>query len=51
MIEKIVSMEQGSPMQIRILDKNAELSSSATKKQGIEGLAEEMDLPFDVIDG
>ena len=51
MIEKIVSMEQGSPVQIRILDKNAETSNNSNKKQGIEGLAEEMDLPFDVIDG
>lgn len=50
MIEKIISMEHGSPMQIRIIDKSAETSNAATKKEGIEGLAEAMDLPFDVID-
>ena len=48
LIEKIVSMEQGSPMQIKILDKNAKVEE--TKKQGIEGLAEEQDLPFNIID-
>jgi len=50
MIEKIVSMEQGSPMQIRVLD-NTEEKANSIQKQGIEGLAEAMDLPFDVIDG
>ena len=48
LIEKIVSMEQGKPMQIKILDKNAD--SQPTKKQGIEGFAEEQDITFNVID-
>ena len=50
MIEKIVSMEQGTAMKIKILDKSAETSNEVTQKQGIEGLAKAMDLPFDVID-
>ena len=50
LIEKIVSMEQGSPMQIKILDNTEEKSSAGAQKQGIEGLAEAMDIPFDVID-
>lgn len=50
MLEKIISMEQGSPMQIKIIDNNTEISNTDNKKQGIEGLAKEMDLPFDVID-
>jgi len=49
MIEKIISMEQGTTMQIRILD-NEEKATSEVKDQGIEGFAREMDLPFDVID-
>ena len=48
-IEKIVSMEQGSTMQIKILDGKEKIQEK--RKQGIEGLAEEMDLPFNVIDG
>lgn len=48
LIEKIISMEQGSPMQVRILDK--EVQKISTKKQGIEGLAEEMNLPINVIE-
>jgi len=51
LIEKIVSMEHGSPMQIRIVDKTAETANAGMQKKGIEGLAAEMDLPFDVIDG
>ena len=51
MIEKIVSMEHGSPMQIKILDNTEEKANSEIQKQGIEGFAEAMDLPFDVIDG
>ena len=50
LIEKIVSMEQGTPMQIRIIDKNSQDSNTAVKNQGIESFANEMDLPFDVID-
>lgn len=50
MLEKIISMEQGSPMQIKIIDKTMETSKTNNQKQGIEGLAAEMDLPFDVID-
>jgi len=42
-------MEQGTTMQIRILD-NEEKATSEVKDQGIEGFAREMDLPFDVID-
>lgn len=49
LIEKIISMEQGSPMQIRIIDKTEE-NKATSQKAGIEGLAEAMDLPFDVID-
>lgn len=49
-IEKIVSMEQGSPMQIKILENTEEKNNTVAQKQGIEGLAEAMDLPFDVID-
>ena len=47
-LEKIVSMEQGADMQVRILDKLEK--QEQTKKQGIEGLAEDLDLPFNVID-
>ena len=47
-LEKIVSMEQGNTMQVRIIDKNA--SQTIEKKQGIEGLAEDLDLPINVID-
>lgn len=49
MIEKIISMEQGSPMQIKILDKS-EKSKKTSKKDEIENLADEMDLPLNVID-
>ena len=49
MIEKIISMEQGSPMQIKILDKTEE-KKAATKKPEIENIADEMDIPFNVID-
>ncbi len=50
LIEKIVSMEQGAPMQVKIIDKAQENAQSNTKSEGIEGLANEMDLPFNVID-
>lgn len=50
LIEKIVSMEQGSSMQIRIVDKTKEKINEPSKKEGIESLANEMDLPFNVID-
>ena len=49
MIEKIISMEQGSPMQIKILDKS-EKNKKTSKKDEIENLADEMDLPLNVID-
>jgi len=49
MIERIVSMEQGSTMKIKILDKSEGIEED--KKDGIEKFASEMDLPFDVIDG
>ena len=49
MIEKIISMEQGSPMQIKILDKTEE-KKAAAKKPEIENIADEMDIPFNVID-
>ena len=49
MIEKIISMEQGLPMQIKILDKTEE-KKAATKKPEIENIADEMDIPFNVID-
>lgn len=49
MIEKIVSMEHGSPMQIRIIDKTVH-QEKTDPKDGIESLANEMDLPFNVID-
>ena len=42
-------MEQGSPMQIKILDKS-EKSKKTSKKDEIENLADEMDLPLNVID-
>ena len=48
LIEKLVSMEQGTNMQIRIIDKTNE--PKKTVKQGIEGFAEDKDLPFNVID-
>ena len=50
LIEKIISMEQGSPMQIKIIDKTQENTVNNAKSQGIEGLANEMDLPFNIID-
>ncbi len=49
LIERIVSIEQGSRMQIKILDKTE--NSEFVKKQGIERFAEEQDLPFNIIDG
>ncbi len=49
LLEKIISMEQGTTMKIKILDK-AEEKEKVTNKQGIESLADEMDLPFNVID-
>ena len=48
LIERIVSIEQGSRMQIKILDKTE--NSEFVKKQGIERFAEEQDLPFNIID-
>ena len=50
LIEKIISMEQGSNMQIRIVDKTEEGAKKPSKKEAIESLANEMDLPFNVID-
>ena len=49
LIEKTVSLEQGSPMQIKIIDKNVTMNKNS-KKEGIESLASEMDLPFNIID-
>ena len=49
LIERIVSIEQGSRMQIKILDKTE--NSEFVKKQEIERFAEEQDLPFNIIDG
>ena len=48
LIEKLVSMEQGTNMQVRIIDKTNEPKEPV--KQGIEGFAEDQDLPFNVID-
>ena len=48
LIEKLVSMEQGTNMQIRIIDKTNEPKKPV--KQGIECFAEDKDLPFNVID-
>ncbi len=48
LIEKLVSMEQGTNMQVRIIDKTSEQKEHV--KQGIEGFAEDQDLPFSVID-
>ena len=47
-IEKIVSMEQGANMQIRILDKSN--NQSTPKKQSIENIANELDIPINIID-
>ena len=47
-IEKIVSMEQGSNMQIRILEKNK--GKKETKKTSIESIANELDIPINIID-
>lgn len=48
-IEKLVSMEQGATMKIKILG-NEEVTSSNSSKQGIEGFAQKMDLPLDIIE-
>ena len=50
LIEKIVSMEQGSSMQIKIIDNTENRSKETDKKEGIESLASQKDLPFNVID-
>jgi len=50
LLEKIVSMEQGSPMQVKIIDKGTSNIATNSKKDGIESLASEMDIPFNVID-
>ena len=50
LIEKIVSMEQGSSMQIKIIDNKENTTKKPTKKEEIENLASEMDIPFNVID-
>ena len=47
-LEKLVSMEQGSSMKIRILDDKPKIQEE--KKEGIEELAEKMDLPFNIIE-
>lgn len=47
-IENIVSMEQGSNMQIRILDKKEEKKES--KKTSIENIASKLDIPINIID-
>lgn len=49
-LEKIISMEQGSPIQIKIIDKTVQNTKEQAKKEGIESLASEMDLPFNIID-
>ena len=50
LIEKLVSMEQGSTMQIKIIDKSKPKSNTENKKEKIEDLATKNDLPFNVID-
>ena len=50
LIEKIISMEQGATMQIKIIDKAQESSKTTSKKDAIEDFANEKDLPFNVID-
>ena len=50
LLEKIISMEQGSTMSIEIIDKTKESTNKTSKKQEIEDLANKMDLPFNVID-
>ena len=48
LMEKIISMKQGTSMQIKILEKTK--NPESIKKQGIESFAEEQDLPFNIID-
>ena len=48
LMEKIISMKQGTSMQIKILEKTK--NPESIKKEGIEGFAEEQDLPFNIID-
>ena len=50
LIEKIISMEQGSSMQIKIIDNTENTTKKPTKKEEIENLANEMDIPFNIID-
>ena len=50
LIEKIISMEQGANMQIRILDDMKTSEKATNKKNQIEDLANKMDIPFSVID-
>ena len=49
LIEKEVSMQQGSPMQIKIIEKNFS-QKETNKKDEIESIASQMDLPFKIID-
>lgn len=48
LIENIISMEQGAQMQIRILDKTEKKQES--KKASIENIANELDIPINIID-
>ena len=50
LIEKIISMEQGANMQIRILDDMKTSDKTTNKNNQIEDLANKMDIPFSVID-
>ncbi len=47
-IEKIVSMQQGTQMQIKILDKDD--VKVQTKKNSIEDIANELDIPINIVD-
>lgn len=48
LIENIVSIEQGAQMQVRILEKDNK--TSETKKSSIENIANELDIPINIID-
>jgi len=48
-IEKIISMEQGTAMKVKILDKTD--TKSENKKTGIENIADKLDIPINIIDG
>ena len=50
LIEKFISMECGNPMNIRFVE-NDTTKNTKGKKNEIENIAEELDIPFNVIDG